>query len=147
MFLSKSFGYALRGILYIATVQNEKPKVQIREIAEQLQVPRHFLGKIMQKIVRKGLLHSTKGPNGGLFLTNETLATPLIKLVEMTDGTEQFRICVLQFRNCNTMNPCPLHQEIEQIRTAWRELLNNTTIHDLISDNKKSFLTSLAAVS
>jgi Rrf2 family iron-sulfur cluster assembly transcriptional regulator len=147
VFLSKSFGYALRGILYIAAVQNEKPKVQIREIAERLQVPRHFLGKIMQRIVRNGLLHSTKGPNGGLFLTKETLATPLMKLVEMTDGTEQFHVCVLQFRNCNTLNPCPLHHEMEQIRTAWRDLLNNTTIHELISGNKKAFLTSLAAVS
>ena len=33
MILSKSFGYALRGILYIAKMQDEQRKVQIDEIA------------------------------------------------------------------------------------------------------------------
>jgi Rrf2 family iron-sulfur cluster assembly transcriptional regulator len=146
VFLSKSFGYALRGILYIASTQQGQHKVQIREIAEKLMVPRHFLGKIMQTVVKKGLLHSTKGPNGGLYLSENTLATPLIKLVEITDGTEQFDICVLQFRNCSKINPCPLHIEMEQIKVAWKELLINTTISDLMSDNRKSFISSLVAL-
>jgi Predicted transcriptional regulator len=60
MFLSKSFGYALRGILYIAVMQDEERKVQIEEIATKLSVPKHFLGKIMQQIVKAGLLKSQK---------------------------------------------------------------------------------------
>jgi DNA-binding IscR family transcriptional regulator len=55
MFLSKSFGYALRGILYIAVMQDEERKVQIEEIATKLSVPKHFLGKIMQQVVKAGL--------------------------------------------------------------------------------------------
>ena len=43
MFLSKFFGYALRGILYVALMQDEKRKVQIDEIANKLSVPRHSL--------------------------------------------------------------------------------------------------------
>ena len=96
MFLSKSFGYALRGILYIAVMQDENRKVQIDEIATKLSVPKHFLGKIMQQIVKAGLLKSTKGPYGGFALTTGTLATPVIKLVEITDGMEQFSMCALK---------------------------------------------------
>ena len=109
MFLSKSFGYALRGVLYIALVDKEGRKVQLDEIAEKLSVPRHFLAKIMKMMVKEGILSSTKGPYGGFYLNEVTLKTKLIQLVKITDGVEQFNICVLSLRKCNSKNPCPLH--------------------------------------
>lgn len=144
MFLSKSFGYALRGILYIALLQDEQRRIQIDEIAAKLSVPRHFLGKIMQNLVKAGLLQSTKGPYGGFSLNADTLTTPLVRLVEITDGMEQFNICVLQLRNCNGINPCPLHQDAEQIKTKLLTVLNQTTIADLLTNDKKLFIKSLA---
>ena len=68
MFLSKSFGYALRGILYIAVMQDEHRKVQIDEIATKLSVPKHFLGKILQQIVKADLLKLQKVLTEGLLL-------------------------------------------------------------------------------
>ena len=145
MFLSKSFGYALRGVLYIASMQEEKRKIQVGEIAEQLSVPKHFLGKILQEIVKAGLLHSTKGPYGGFFLTKKTLAAPLISLVEITDDMKQFDTCALQLRNCDDNNPCPLHLEINLIKKRLMTVLNETTIADLLKDDKKIFINSIAA--
>ena len=144
MFLSKSFGYALRGILYIAKMQDEQRKVQIDEIAVKLSVPKHFLGKIMQQIVKEGFLISTKGPYGGFILANETLITPLIKLVEITDGMEQFRVCVLKLKYCDGTNPCPLHYEMEKIKGKFLTVFRETTIGDLLKDNKADFIKSLS---
>jgi len=144
MILSKTFGYALRGILYIAQLQDENRKIQIDEIAGNLSVPRHFLGKIMQNLVKAGLLQSTKGPYGGFSLTADTLTTPLARLVELTDGMEQFHLCVLQLRSCNGTNPCPLHKEAEGIKNKLLTLLNQTTIADLLTNDKKGLIKSLA---
>jgi Rrf2 family protein len=144
VFLSKSFGYALRGILYVALMQEEKRKVQAEEIASKLSVPRHFLGKIMQQLVKAGLLQSTKGPYGGFYLAQHTLSTPLIKLVEITDGIEQFNLCVLQLRECNRINPCPLHNEMDIIKTKLKQVLTETTFEDLLSEDKKIFIDSLS---
>ena len=144
MILSKSFGYALRGILYIAKMQDEKRKIQIDEIAGTLSVPKHFLGKIMQQIVRAGLLKSTKGPYGGFSLTKEALAMPLIKLVEITDGVDQFGICVLKLKYCDGRNPCPLHNEMEVIRGKFLRVFTETMIGDLLKDNKVDFIKSLS---
>ncbi len=144
MFLSKSFGYALRGILYIAVMQDEKRKVQIDEIATKLAVPKHFLGKIMQQIVKAGLLRSTKGPYGGFCLSAETLATPVIRLVEITDGMEQFSMCVLNFKYCNGLNPCPFHFEMEEIKGNYLSLFTRNTFGDLLKDRKSDILKSLA---
>lgn len=144
MFLSKSFGYALRGILYIAVMKDENRKVQIDEIATKLSVPKHFLGKIMQQIVKAGLLKSTKGPYGGFALTTGTLATPVIKLVEITDGMEQFSMCILNFKYCNGLNPCPLHFEMEEIKRNYLNLFAENTFGDLLKDSKSDLLKSLA---
>ena len=144
MFLSKSFGYALRGILYIAVMKDERRKVQIDEIATKLSVPKHFLGKIMQEIVRAGLLKSTKGPYGGFSLADETLATPVIKLVEITDGMDQFSMCILQLKYCNGLNPCPFHYEMEEIKRNYLNLFTKNTFGDLLKDSKSDLLKSLA---
>ena len=144
MILSKSFGYALRGILYIAKMKDEERKVQIDEIATNLSIPKHFLGKIMQQTVKAGLLKSTKGPYGGFFLANETLGTPLIRLVEITDGMDQFKICVLKLKYCDGSNPCPLHYEMENIRKNFLSVFTGITIGDLLKNSKSDFIKSLA---
>ncbi|MBL0153113.1 MAG: Rrf2 family transcriptional regulator [Chitinophagaceae bacterium] len=106
--LSKSFGYALRGIIYVALTHEKKERVQVEEIAESLAVPRHFLGKIMKKVVKEGILESTRGPYGGFSINAETLQTPLIKLIRITEGLEQFNSCVLHFRKCKGPHYCHL---------------------------------------
>jgi Rrf2 family protein len=65
MIFSKSFGYAVRGMLYVAMMQDEKRYVQAEEISTRLAVPRHFMGKILKKLVKERLLASSKGPSGG----------------------------------------------------------------------------------
>jgi len=145
MILSKSFGYALRGILYIAKFQGERKIIQTGEIANTLSVPKHFLGKIMQQTVKEGLLKSTKGPYGGFSLSQNTLATPLIRLVEITDGLDQFKICVLKLKYCNGTNPCPLHNEMAELRGKFLSVFTETTIGDLVKDSKNDFIKSLAA--
>ena len=144
MFLSKSFGYALRGILYVASMQDENRKVQLDEIADKLSVPRHFLGKIMQEVVKSGFLKSTKGPYGGFSTTNLTLTTPLIKLIEVTDNMEQFKVCILKLKACNSDAPCPLHFEVEKIKNNLLNIFQHTTISDLLSSNKELIIRSIA---
>jgi len=114
MVFSKSFGYALRGVLYVAITSEENRRVQVDEIASRLAVPKHFLAKIMNRVVKEGILDSTKGPFGGFSVNGETLTSPLIRLLRITDGMEQFNTCVLKLRKCNKVNPCPLHYLMKQ---------------------------------
>ena len=144
MLFSKTFGYALRGILYIALVTDEKEKVHVDEIAEKLAVPRHFMGKILKRLVKHDLLQSTKGPAGGFTLSDETLVTPLWNLIEITDGLGSFTNCVLRLQECNSENPCPLHSKIEASRIELRNIFTNTTIGELLHEDKQEFIRSIA---
>jgi Rrf2 family transcriptional regulator, iron-sulfur cluster assembly transcription factor len=146
MLFSKTFSYALRGILYIALVQNEKQRVQLDEIADKLGAPRHFMGKVLKQLVKENLLYSTKGPYGGFYLREDTLTTPVLKVVAITDGITGFETCVLLFTKCNAQNPCPMHKKIEAIKNELKKVVGNTTLGELLSNDKKQLLESIATV-
>jgi len=146
MIFSKTFGYALRGVLYLALTQEKKPKMQLDEIAQELAVPRHFLGKVMKKLVKEGVLGSTKGPHGGFFINEATMVIPLLKLIELTGEPEEFSSCVLRLRKCNAKSPCPMHFQIESLRKQWQSLLASTTIGDLLRKDQPDFIKSIATL-
>lgn len=110
--LSKSCGYAIRGILYVALKEPEGRKIGIQEIATALEAPAYFMGKIMQGLVRRDMISSTKGPNGGFYLNDATLDIPVINVVDAIDGMIRFRRCALNLPNCSNAHPCPLHVEL-----------------------------------
>jgi len=146
MFFSKSFGYALRGVLYVALVDKEDRKAQLDEIAEKLSVPRHFLAKVMKNMVKEGILASTKGPYGGFSLNDKTLKIKLIHLIKITEGMEQFNTCVLSLRKCNSKNPCPLHYTVLKLRDGMLAEFSKTTIGDLLDEKNPDFIKSIAVI-
>lgn len=140
MTFSKSFGYALRGILYIAHTSPEKPRVQVEEIASRLGVPKHFLGKIMKKAVQHGILNSTKGPHGGFALNDRTLSTPLLELVTITNSNNHFDDCVLRLHKCDAENPCPLHYKMLSYKKDLYAMFANTTVGDLLISDQPDLI-------
>lgn len=144
MLFSKSFGYALRGVLYIALMQDERKWIQVDEVAGRLGVPRYFMGKIMKRLAKEHLLVSSKGPYGGFTLHEDTLGKPLYDLVETIDGLSSFKTCVLRMQECNSENPCPLHGQIEDVKKSLKSVLVSTTIGDLLRTDKKEFIKSIA---
>jgi Rrf2 family transcriptional regulator, iron-sulfur cluster assembly transcription factor len=144
MLFSKSFGYALRSILYIAIRENEQKRVQVDEISEQLFIPKHFTSKILKKLAKHQLLVSTKGPYGGFGLHKTTLDTNLLTILKVIDGLEMFHTCTLRFTNCNSANPCPLHYKLENQRGQLKEVLESTIVYELLQSDKHDFIKSIA---
>jgi len=146
MFFSKSFGYALRGILYVAVLKERNERVRLDEIANDLQIPRHFLGKIMKRLVKDHILSSAQGQQGGFSINDDTLKTPLLKIVEITEGPDKFSSCVLGMRKCNGSTPCPLHNHFEILKKRWLRLLADYTIESLLQKDQDDFIKSIAAL-
>lgn len=142
---SKSFGYSLRGVLFVALREDGLP-VQLGEMAEALDVPRHFMGKIMKRLVKRGVLSSLKGPTGGFFINETTLARPLMDIYQITDHPEELEQCVLSRGPCNPEHPCRLHDKVVQMKTPLNEMLYRTTIGELLDGEAEELLLSLTAV-
>ena len=140
MTFTKSFGYALRGVLYIAFNSHDKPKLRVEEIANQLSVPKHFLGKIMKKLVKTGILNSTKGPYGGFSLNDSTLSTSLLDLATITNSISKVDDCVLRLDKCDANNPCPLHHKMLGYRRDLHNLFASTTVGELLNQESSVFI-------
>lgn len=144
LYFSKSFGYALRSVLFVAAQEDSSIKVPLEKVAEGLNVPRHFLGKVMKRLVKDGILSSQKGPHGGFYINDQTLTTPLIRFIHVTGEDEYFSSCVLRLRKCNSERPCPLHSRAEQLRDQWQELFSTTKVNDLLRKDQAGFIESIS---
>jgi Rrf2 family protein len=125
-------------------MRDEKRYVQVEEIASKLAVPRHFMGKIMKKLAKEKILISTKGPSGGFILNEHTMKMPLMDLIVVIDGVEIFDSCVLRAKECNSANPCPMHAQIESVKHNLKSILSDTTIGDLLEEDKPEFIRSIS---
>ena len=142
MIFSKSFGYALRGVLYVALSADKGP-VQLNEIAEALGVPRHFMGKIMKRLAHNSILDSQKGPSGGFEINDETLSRYLIDIYTVTDHPEELRQCVLARGECNPDRPCKLHKLILPLKDPINNILYETTVGHLLQGDNEELLNGL----
>lgn len=142
MLFSKTFGYALRGILYIAINENQRT-VQADDIARQLGVPRHFLAKILKTLSQQGFLQSTKGQRGGFALAANVLERPLLDLLVATDGLALFQTCVLRLRTCDGNHPCPLHAHFSRVQSHIHSVLSENSIGSFLNGDKFDLLRSL----
>jgi Rrf2 family transcriptional regulator, iron-sulfur cluster assembly transcription factor len=145
MVLSKSFGYALRGTLYIASKTDETRKISIEEMASTLGIPKHFLAKVMKLIVKAGVVNSTRGQQGGFFLNENTLKFPLVQLITLIEGEQYFNTCLLSIGKCNAQSPCPLHHKIAQFKDELHGVYRNTTIGDLLKGENEGLVRSITS--
>lgn len=146
MVFSKSFGYALRSIIYLSIHRNTKAYIQSEEISTNLEIPKHFMSKVLKSLAQSGILNSNKGPSGGFSLKEETLQTPLIKIIQVTKGLPDFTECALHMKKCNARKPCPIHFKVELLRQQMTEILNGNNISDLLQQDQEALLNSITAI-
>jgi Rrf2 family protein len=85
MLYSRSAEYAIRALVHLACLPEGK-FAMTRAIAEDENIPVHFLAKILQELTRKGILRSNKGPTGGFTLRVPPQQIHLLEVVEALDG-------------------------------------------------------------
>lgn len=127
---SKTCEYAIRALIFIAQKSEFGIKVGIKEIAEGIASPEHFIAKILQDLCRRGLVQSVKGPNGGFFINESSKKITLADVVMAIDGDKIFRGCGLGLKNCSEKKPCPLHDEFKVIRKQMYDMLKSMTVTD-----------------
>lgn len=135
MTFSRSCEYAIQAALYLAVRHGTGDEVvSLQEIAESQKIPSHFLSKILQKLVRHGLLTSSKGPHGGFRLVNRPEDIRLLDIVSIIDGLEIFDRCGIGLRACSDDNPCPIHHDYKVIKNRIRQVLTLKTLAELSQD-------------
>ena len=127
---SSACGYAIRAVTRLAQEPTDR-FCQLRDIAVSEGIPAAFLGKILQDLVRAGLLRSSKGPRGGYALARRPGALTLLTIKEVIDGTAYLEGCASGLGRCSNDLPCPQHERVKPLREAMRRYLAGTSVADM----------------
>jgi Rrf2 family protein len=127
----KETEYALRALVYIKLQNIKKRRPGTNEISEEIEAPRFFTAKILQRLVRSGLLESLKGKGGGFFFDDKKPDLQLITLVTAIEGDRSFSGCGFGLKHCDENNPCPVHEQYAPIRDSVFKLLSEETVQSL----------------
>jgi len=129
---SKACEYAIRATIYIGQQSNKNAKVNLKEVAQAIESPVAFTGKILQSLVKEGIILSTKGVSGGYTIDLSTTDNlTLLRIVKAIDGDTIYNSCGLGLDYCDENEPCPLHNEFVVIRKKLQHMLSETTIESL----------------
>ena len=133
MQVSKSLDYAVRSLTYIA---KEKASVfTIRDISQKQHIPQNYLAKIMRKLVQKGLLSSSPGPEGGYSLRKPTEDISLKDIYEAIEGDMQLIDCMEKNVVCELFDSCTQRSVWDHLQLHTLTFLNDISVKD-IADNR-----------
>lgn len=129
---SKACEHGIKAIIYIATQSMEGRRVKIGDIVEHSGSPEAFTAKVLGTLTKHNFVNSHTGPYGGFDIDLKQMKqTRLIDLVEAIDGDAIFNGCGLGLSECNHLRPCPMHNKFVKVRNEMKEMLNDTSVHDL----------------
>jgi Rrf2 family protein len=129
--LSYTCKIAVKAVIYLATKYESDEKAAIKEIAEYIEASEHTVGKMLQTLVRQGVINSLKGPAGGFYISTDQRKQTLINIVEAIDGVQVFRACGLGLSKCSAMHPCPIHNEYKEARDIIERIFKTKRVADL----------------
>ena len=85
MRVSRSTGYAILAVGYIAKNQDQKI-ILSQTISKEYDIPLEYLLKILQQMVRANILRSKRGPRGGFSMAQTAKKISLLQIIEAVDG-------------------------------------------------------------
>ncbi len=129
--ISNTCKIAIRAVIFLASKRSASEKIGIVEIAKQIDVNEHTLGKILQALVKQDVIYSMKGPSGGFYLTEDQINQPIINIVEAVDGKMVFKECGLGLSKCSESHPCPIHHLYKEGRQIIENLFREKKVYDL----------------
>jgi len=130
MQVSRKVDYALRAVIYLASQKNGRP-VPVKEIAEHRRIPGKFLEKIIQDLIRAGVVRSHRGAHGGYTLARDPDHVSFREIIEAIEGPISINVCVTEQRDCSVLASCNMQRIWQEGQRRMLEFFSTTTLADL----------------
>lgn len=135
--LSPDARYAVAGMRRLAGAWGGGRFLMVGDLAEAEKLPANFLSKIFQKLARRGLLASRRGPGGGYALAKPPADIFLADILLAIQGDAPLaRQCLLSGVACAVVEPCVLHEKVARAQDALVQALGSVALADLLPGDK-----------
>ncbi|MEJ2199467.1 MAG: Rrf2 family transcriptional regulator [Desulfuromonadaceae bacterium] len=143
MIITRATEYAIRALLYLA----RQPRGEIvykKDICNQQNITPAFLTKILQPLIKSGIVGSQRGVGGGFFLRKNPEEVTLLDVVVSQEGPLLLNECLADGSACNREIFCPVHGAWKEVREEMIHILSRYTFAQLVqmeTDNLKQLAT------
>ena len=124
--VSEAVSLAFHGMGLLASGERKSAK----EMAEAVNVSEAHLAKVFQRLVREGLVGSTRGPKGGFELAKRPDEVTLFDIYIAIEGVPKGDYCLLHKEQC-PFGRCIFGSLLGNITREFVDYLKNTTLGDL----------------
>ena len=132
MQVSKTLDYAVRSLTYMGT----EPALRhsMKEISEHQHIPLSYLAKIMRRLVKKGIVRSSVGPEGGYALRRSPGEISLRDIYEAIEGEIRMVDCMDGDSMCFFHDKCTQLPVWDRVQMSMIRILEDTTLKDILKE-------------
>ncbi|MBI4180391.1 MAG: Rrf2 family transcriptional regulator, partial [Chloroflexi bacterium] len=128
--------YGTRALLDIALHGGEGP-VLLKDIAQRQQISLLYLEHLITPLVASGIVKSTRGARGGVWLAKPPEEVKLSEVVQLLDGSMALVECVDDSKTCSRSDFCVTRDIWGELKQAIDGVLESTTLQDLVERQKR----------
>ncbi len=123
MIITRATEYAIRAILYMSR-QPAGEIVYKKDICKAQDITPAFLTKILQPLIKDGIVGSQRGVGGGFYLAKPPAEITLLDIIKSQEGPVYLNQCLIQDGNCEREFFCPVHGAWAEIRKEFMATLS-----------------------
>lgn len=128
--LSKKSDYGLIAVKHLAEHESSGA-CNTREIAKAYGIPAELLAKVLQKLVKNGVLVSHHGAEGGYALARHPGSVTAFDVIRAIDGPLLITSCVTARGACTQAPTCTVREPLSKVNEIITRALSSVTIASL----------------
>ncbi len=136
MKISTKGRYGTRALLELALHYREGP-IPLKDIARSQQISLQYLAHLITPLVTAGIMRSTPGARGGVWLAKSPQEIKLSEVIELLEGSIAPVECVNDPKYCSRSELCVTRDVWSELKKVMNGVLESTTLQDLVERQKR----------
>ncbi|EHL17188.1 Rrf2 family protein [Peptoanaerobacter stomatis] len=138
MIVSTKGRYALKAVFELAMTDIDTP-MSLNTISEKTDLSELYLEQIFSVLKKKGIVKSIRGVQGGYLLTRKPDEISAGEIIKALEGELSPSKCLIDEGYCDMLDRCPTYMIWDRIKKSIDDVIDNTTLQDMIDEyNKKN---------
>lgn len=130
MIITRATEYAIRAVLFMAS----QPRGEIvlkKDICREQEITPAFLTKILQPLIKQGIVGSHRGVGGGFSLAKDPADISLLDVIKAEEGPLYLNLCLADQTSCDREPYCPVNQVWHEARAQLLKVLEKYSFAQL----------------
>jgi Rrf2 family protein len=128
--LTKKADYGLIAMRHLAA-HADLGACSAKDLADMYSLPQEALAKLLQRLVKAGLLQSQQGTNGGYTLARDPKSISALDVIHALEGPLFMTSCTTAKGNCEQTTRCTVREPLRKVSKSIEEVLSRLTIWEM----------------